>query len=273
MAHCLALAVRLCLRGALFVAAPVLLVGLLHAAPTWQRSERYTGTAHAHNGTQVLYREVHFVYEAQGEQRQLVVYQCPNGSPFARKLLHDSPTSTGPDFDFIDGRSGYREGVRGNGAAREVYVQRSFEDAEHLQNLPERSGGVIDAGFDTYVRANWDALGKSSATVPFLVPSRFGFMNVRLSGSVNVTDHGQPIRKLRMQLDTWYGFALPEIDLSYALANHRLWRFEGIGSIRDNQGRNQIVRIEFPADARQGDVHPGEVDAALAAPLVGRCDT
>ena len=250
----------------------MLLVGLLRAAQTSQPSQRYVGTAHARNGNQVLYREVHFVYDAQGEQRHLVVYECANGAPFARKLLHDSPNSTAPRFDFVDGRSGYREGVRGKGPAREVYVQKSNDDAEHSQNLPETSGEVIDAGFDTYVRTHWDELGKSTATVPFLVPSRMSFTNVRLSESVNSTDHGQSIRKLRMQLGAWYGFALPAIDLSYTLANHRLWRFEGVGSIRDNQGRNQNVLIEFPADARRADVQPAEVEAALAAPLVGRCD-
>lgn len=254
------------------VAAAALLAGPSHAAPDSRPIERYTGTAYARGGNQVLYREVHYVYEAQGEQRQMVLYQCPNGAAFGRKLLRDSPASATPDFEFVDGRSGYREGVRGKGGAREVYVQSSHDAAEHSKNLAETKGGVIDAGFDTYVRAHWDTLGTSRDESRFLVPSRLGFVSVRLIDGGNAVEHGQAIRNVRIQLDAWYSFVLPQIDLSYTAADHRLWRFEGTGTIRDDHGHNQDVRIEFPVDARQVNVPQAEVDVALAMPLAGRCD-
>lgn len=269
--HALDASVRRCLRASLLVAAVVSLVGPLHAAPESQPIERYTGTAYARSGEQVLYREVHYVFEAQGEQRQLVLYRCLNGDAFGRKLLHDSPASATPAFDFVDGRTGYREGVRGNGGARIVYVQMSHDAVEHSQNLTE-TNSVIDAGFDTYVRTHWDTLGITGDEVRFLVPSRLGFLKVRLIDGGSAVEHGQALRKVRIQLDAWYSFVLPQIDLSYTAENHRLWRFEGTGSIRDNHSHNQDVRIEFPEDARQINVPQAELNVALAAPLVGRCD-
>jgi hypothetical protein len=249
----------------------VLLAELSHAGSAPLPIERYIGTAYPRGGSKVLYREAHFVYQAQGEQRQLVMYRCPNGATFARKLLHDSPASASPAFDFVDGRSGYREGVRSKDGTREVYVQEGRDAPVHTEKLPKVSGAVIDAGFDTYVRAHWDMLGKATATMEFLVPSRLRFMKIRLSSSAIALDTGEPARRLRMQLDTWYGFVLPEIDLNYSLSDRRLRQFEGIGSIRDDQGRNQNLRIEFPEGARENNVPQTELDEALAAPLVGRC--
>jgi hypothetical protein len=258
-------------RGTL-LAASLLLVGMAHAAPTVASTDRFTGTAYPRSGNQMLYREVHFLYQAQGQPRQLVLYQCPDGKPFARKVLQDSPASSAPNFEFVDGRSGFRAGVRGNNADRDLYLQKSSGSAERSQKMSLPAGTVIDAGFDTYVRSHWDALGHANATVPFLVASRWTVMNVRVGSSADAVEQGVPMRVMHMRLDTWYGFALPEIDLSYTLANHRLWRFEGPGSIRDSQGRDQIVRIEFPADAYQSDVPQAQVDAALTTPLVGRCE-
>jgi len=205
-------------------------MALTQAALAAQPTERYIGIAYSPRDDQVLYHEVHYLYQAQGERRQLVVYQCPDGSPFARKLLHNSPASAAPDFDFVDARSGYREGVRATHGARETCAQKSRADLEHTQILPETSGAVIDVGFDTFARTHWDALQSASAAIPFLVPSRLSFVSVRLIGSQNGLQRGEPTHDLRMQLASWYGFALPIINLSYTTADHRLWRFEGIGT-------------------------------------------
>ena len=119
---------------------------------------------------------------------------------------------------------------------------------------------VIDAGFDAAVRQRWQALaGGGAITIPFLLPSRFGFMPLELAGSKQGRSGGEPALQLRMSVARWYGFALPAIELAYALDGHRLLEFRGIGSIRDQAGHYQDVRIVFPAANRAANVAEAEI--------------
>jgi hypothetical protein len=74
-----------------------------------------------------------------------------------------------------------------------------------------------------------------------------------------------------MGLAAWYAFALTAIDLTYDPATRQLLEYQGIGVIRDSHGRNQSVRIEFPARARISDAAPDGVRRAAALALSGQC--
>ena len=72
-----------------------------------------------------------------------------------------------------------------------------------------------------------------------------------------------------MRLDSWFGFAVPEVQLVYARADQRLLEFTGTGNVRDARGGNPQVRIGFLAPAREaGDA---DIAALRAEPLAGRC--
>ncbi|MET0935367.1 MAG: hypothetical protein ABWX83_05225 [Luteibacter sp.] len=229
------------------------------AAPA---AERFVGEAYAPDSGKLLYREVHVV----DDNRQVVQYQCPDGKAFARKVLDGGSNVTGPDFTFVDARSGDEEGVRSKGGERIVYTKRGSA-AEVAKPLPAMKGGVIDAGFDAYVRKHWDSLGKRGESIPFLLPSRFAFYDVRL---VDGRDTGGK-RSMTMKLDSWLAFAAPSVTLTYTTADRQLRRFEGMGAIRGANGKRGTVRIEFPPGKREPGVADTVVDAAVAAPLDGRC--
>ena len=237
-------------------------------------SERYEGLAHARQGrAALLYSETHWLYEQGGVQEHLVLYRCADGNPFARKRLRAQPSAQAPDFEFLDARDGYREGVRTTpGGTREVFVQARGDARLDVRPLPTAAGAVIDAGFDAFVRGQWAALSTGGAlTVPFLVPSRFEHWRFRIADARDDMLDGRPVRWLRMRLDAWYGFATPNIELAYEQEGHRLVAFLGIGTIRDGQGRHLDVRIDFPANRRQGGATAEEIAAALARPLVSQC--
>ncbi len=239
---------------------------------TLPAAERYAGLAYARNGDQLLYREMHWHYSAAGVGEAVVLYECPQGAPFARKHLVESPSASAPDFDFQDDRDGYREGVETVDGRREVYVQDRRDAAVQRRVLPSDPAGVIDAGFDTFVRSHWSTLSAGSPlTIPFLVPSRFRFLNLKLSTASQTTLEEQPATQLHMGLSAWYGFAAPGFELTYDRAGQRLLRFEGMGTVRDTGGHNQDVRIVFPAADRASSVPDQEVSAALAATLVSTC--
>lgn len=232
------------------------------AAPQAHAVESYEGLAYAPGTRTLLYRESHWIDGAQ----RVVLYRCPGGEPFARKRVDSRGSAIAPDFELVDARDGYREGVTSAGGKREVFVQESTGATIRRKLLAARHP-VIDAGFDAFVRKSWTQLdAEQGLRAPFVIPSRLGTMDFKIR-RVGDTNAG---RRIRLSLANWYGVALPHIDVVYSTAR-TLLHFKGIGNIRDNDGRHRVVEIEFPAARRRQDVARSEADAALAAPLTRRC--
>jgi hypothetical protein len=239
-----------------------------------RRSCHYEGTAYASADGHVAYREEHFVYvDRDGVRTRLVLYRCPSGEPFARKIVREAPSDTAPDFELFDARSGYREGVRTTAGHREVFVQDSRDAAERAAEVPERPDLVIDAGFDAFVRDDWNELDTpEGGHMTFVVPSRLGSVEMRVRASSQGVLNGRPVRQLRLGLSAWYGIAAPTIDLSYSSPDHVLRRFTGRSNILDASHNSQDVRIEFPPSAEFPAPSPQDVDRATTLPLVTNCE-
>ncbi|MEO6226721.1 MAG: hypothetical protein ABIO61_02540 [Thermomonas sp.] len=249
--------------GLLPVAAAVF-AGSAHATVTNE------GTAYRLDDGKAAYREIHMVFESGGKPARLVLYRCVDGTAFARKIVVKREGALDPDFDFIDGRTGYREGVRTTDNGREVYWQASKGDAEKRKIVDAPANAVIDAGFDALVRTQWQQLSSTNGIdARFLLPSAMRFLKVRIQRIGGMPATGTT--HLRMKLDSWCGFAAPDTNLDYQTADRHLLRFKGIGNIRDRRGRTQAVRIEFPGGLQPHMTRAAEIDAARRMPLTGHC--
>lgn len=256
------------------VPALVLLPGLLAlVSPPSPAEQRYEGIAYPLGGGAPVYRETHWLYREAGVPARLVLYRCPGGAPFARKRVRETPSAIAPGFDFEDARDGFREGVRERGRGREVYVQAREGAPVEVRAFDAPPGTVVDAGFDAWIRQHWSTLEAGPGLrVPFLIPARFRAYDFRIDAAGEAREQGRAVRRLRMRLDSWLGFALPELRLTYDVAGRRLLRFEGPGTIRDERGRPQAVRIEFPQPPVLAGASSADIAAALRQPLVARCD-
>ena len=227
-------------------------------------AETWTGIAYLADDGAPAYREIHYLL---GDE-SLVVYTCPDGQPFARKTIREGTDAQAPDFSLRDARWGYREGVRGSGEAREAFVQRAPDQAEKSAPLDLPPDGVIDAGFDAYVRRHWDALARGDTLrFDFLVPSKRTFYAFDLRRVDAASDAAH--LTLRLALGAWYAFLAPHIDVTYDLRTRRLLRFAGMSNIRDEKLKNLDVRIEFPRAPIAATSE--QVAAARAAPLAKSC--
>ena len=224
-------------------------------------AERFAGDATARGGGPLLYREIHYV----DGSRQVVSYQCPDGTPFARKLLQSGSDPTRPDMVYEDAREGFHESVRAVGQQIEIKVKRR-DAPEQAQTIDVPKGAVIDAGFDMYIRTHWDALG-AGVSAPYLVPSRFRFYDVKILGG----QVAQGQRHLVMKLDAWYAFAVPTIAMAYGSDDHRLLRYEGKGTVRNANGKSSDVSIDFPVSGRATGLPSSPLGDVLKAPLSGKC--
>jgi len=239
------------------------------AAP---RTESFSGNAYAIDGDLLLYHETHYLFSGEHGGERIVLYQCPDGRAFARKRSRDDGNAQAPDFDLVDARVGYREGVRRNGGLREVYVQRSATQAEQADPLQLPADGVIDTGFEAFARLHWDALVRGD-TLPFayLVPSRRKFYAFKV-GKIDLPAAPPGSVTFRLASSSWVSFLLPHIDISYDLETRRLVRYEGLSNVRDvKTGKNYRVHYEYPKVSVARDIDSALIQAALATPLAANC--
>ncbi|MBB3832170.1 hypothetical protein FHR55_000336 [Xanthomonas arboricola] len=220
---------------------PPLLLLVLGSAPLSAAAvTRVDGDAFDADNGALRYRESHWLLDDGG---RLVLYRCPNGQPFARKQVEGGGTA--PDFSLLDGRDGYREGVRRRDGVREMFQQQPGKPERHTPLPASEDERVIDAGFDAYLRTHWDALAGAPQRVDFVLPS----LQRQLAFKVERIGDSGGQRRLRISLDAWYGAAVPSLEVRYSIANKRLLEFRGVGNLRDAQGRYPRVRIVFPDTA------------------------
>lgn len=241
------------------------------ASPTVNAVHYFEGRAINPSTGKLMYVEAHWVHGNAGDASRLVLYRCPDGKPFARKLIQVEGQPQAPDFALTDARDGYREGVRSEGGKRMVYVRENGHSKERTAALETSPLPVIDAGFDAYIRSHWDRLGRNgSDTIPFLIPSRLGSLNFTVKRLGDTQIGGRDARQYQLGLASWIGFALPHIKVAYDEKTRELLRFNGMANIRSNDGGNVKARIVFDP-GKDKDVSQADLDAASGAKLDGRC--
>jgi hypothetical protein len=232
----------------------------------------YEGYAYAIGDGKLLYRESHWQYTGDNVERHLVVYRCANGDPFARKHVDAAAGAVTPDFDMLDARSGYREGVRTRQGYREVFEQADARAPERRAPLTVPRNAVIDAGLDAFVRTHWNVLSDTGVSpVPILVPSRLGYIDFSARKLRDARVDGNDVRWFLLSLSTWVGFALPHIEVGYDTRTHERREYRGLTDIRGADNRNLNVRIDFPPAERRTDITLADVARVAETPLTGRC--
>ncbi|MEO7477912.1 MAG: hypothetical protein ABIT64_01605 [Lysobacteraceae bacterium] len=227
----------------------------------------YRGTAIDPSSHRVLYRETHIVQRDNGRQNlRVVLYQCSDGTTFARKRVDYTASAIAPDFELIDARDGYREGVR---RAHGRIVAFAGVGAQGARNAALTPGAtlVADAGFDAFVDSNWNALlaGRTLA-LQFTVPAKGKAYDFKLGKQATTVIDGVPAVVFRLQMGGLLSLFAPHIDVAYAIATHQLLRFTGITNIRHAAGRQIVAQIDFPAAAPTA-VAPSTLQNAMALPM------
>lgn len=224
------------------------------------------GTARIPGQNAAIYREKHWTrIENDIPSERLVLYVCPDGTPFGRKFVDYRASQIAPEFSFTDSRSGYREGLRRVGGLAKAW----FRDARQ----PEQQASlgvarlVVDAGFDNFIRSQWTELSAGrTVSLSFAVPARLRSLDFKLRRVGSADIGGQGAQVFRLSLGGWLGLIAPHIDVAYGQQSRRLLRFEGLSNLRDDAGRKQLVaRIDFPT--RDQSATDADWQAANSLPL------
>lgn len=232
-----------CLRLLLAVTALATVPGA-HAVET---SGRAIGEARDLKSDEFLYREI---YCANGNPDEMeVIYRNEAGRLLARKLLDYSSGPTTPSF------------VQQNFYSSEVIevdlkagsVTMSVLDA--VNAAPKKSSStqtdgtlpiVIDAGFDEYIRRNWDSLlagDKKSFLFPFAERDKLVELRIKKAACSYPSETHQCFK---LELSNWFiRMLVSPIELGYDPELQRLMRYRGLSNIGDGKGNGSVVDIRY----------------------------
>lgn len=180
------------------------------------------GSARDEASGRLLYREHH---QCNAQQTLCSVdYIDDQGAVFASKSVDYSESLSAPSLEFRDHRLA-------------VHVR--------VGSTPEPDL-VIDAGFDHFVRANWDDLQAAERIkFRFLPAGRDAALNMVAQRAVR-TNCAATDLCLKIAIDSrLFGLFVPPILLTYDRPSRRLMRFRGLSNITDAQGDSLNVDIEY----------------------------
>jgi hypothetical protein len=228
----------------------------------------YVGEAHSSGGT-LLYEEHHLVRGENGKPEQrLVTYRCPDGTAFGRKEVNYGDPLFAPSFSMEDIRFGYSEGFTREGKGGSAFVKAGNSAEKESESIKAGSSLVVDAGFDEFVRANWDGLQKNNAiSLQFLVPSRLAAYKFKLSKVREETLFGEPASVYQLALTGLFGWFADEIEVAYRNSDKRLMGFEGLTNIRETLDSNIVAKISFPPKREAPSPEDGAWDVASSEVL------
>ena len=239
--------------SSLITMASLLVLAAMQVAVAKQASAHVIGEAFDLKNDDFLYTETHCGI---GEISSEVIYQHSDGTLLAHKQLDYQSGAATPSF------------VQRNLQANET-VEVSFDQQEVLMSVTDSANKeiekispvtdidsnplVIDAGFDVFIRDNWDTL-LSGKTLEFQFPlasrSSLVSLQVKPSACSYATETDQCFA---LEPANWFFRMLASpIELGYDAGLARLTRYRGLSNINDESGKGLIVDIRYRYQASPG---------------------
>lgn len=213
------------------------------------------GNAYELKGSDLLYTETHCRIDSRSSE---VFYQSGDGELIAHKTLDYRSGSYTPSF--VQHNLQSNEKVKVSFDEDSVLMSMTGPDdneqkEEHSVTDTVRKPVVIDAGFDQFVRRNWDELVSGrSMTFQFPLASRSTMISLQIAPSTCQYET-ETDQCFTLEAASWLFRVLSSpIELGYDAQLVRLNRFRGLSNINDENGNGLIVDIKYSYPPSVGDV-------------------
>lgn len=190
-------------------------------------------------------------YFSQVGEHQIYVNYTRNGGAFASKELDYSSNSFIPTVKQIDQRTGETRIAKTDQHQVQLSYQASAGKKVEISNLAIEDVDMVDAGFDTFVKAHWDRLiaGESLS---------INFGSIAHLKSLPLRIKSLPINKCSQQKNappaqhcfsvdidnSLLRLLLSNIKISYD-NNKRLVQFSGVVNLQDDLQKSQTATINY----------------------------
>jgi hypothetical protein len=219
-----------------------------------QSIKHVVGDAFGLKSNDLIYRETHC--GIQDELASEVFYQNRDGTLIAHKELDYKSGHTTPSLVQHNFQAGEKIQVSFDQQAVSMSVT-DHDNQESKNTYPVTDTAskpiVIDAGFDGFIRDNWDKL-VSGETQEFQFPlaSRSSLVSLRVKPSV-CSYQTETDQCFTLEPSNWFFRMLASpIELGYDSNLARLTRYRGLSNINDESGKGLIVDIKYRYQAIAG---------------------
>lgn len=201
-------------------------VVLLFVSLVGKAQYQVIGSAYDLEDGRHLYSEYHSC--ADDDSKCVVDYRDTAGQLIASKKLNYAAGLTQPSLIFKDHRTGV-----------DTRIASQYQD-----------GLVVDAGFDNFLRSQWEVLVTGDTVrFPFLVPGFDEPLKMRVSVDPSISCAAEKLC-LEIRPDSWMlGLLADPINLIYSRDNRRLLRYQGLSNIRGENRESLLVDIEYQYEA------------------------
>lgn len=201
------------------------------------------GDAYDLDGQTLIYQEFHY-YSDDGLDHR-VEYRGPDNTKLALKTVDYRSGMTTPSFHQQSWL--YPEDIKVLPADEQLLIRYQEGDAEPEQALLEpRQPLVIDAGFDHYIRQNWQVLTRQTL-MEFYFPAvtRQSLVKLRVEQS-SCTFSSENDVCFTINSANWIiRLLLDPIELGYDKDTRQLSRFRGLANLSDSDGKGLKVDIRY----------------------------
>jgi len=206
------------------------------------------GKAFDLDSDQLVYTEEHVL---NGDGNHEVIYKEPSGEIFAQKSLSYNNNPQAPDVEQVNSRIGEVIEVKSidNNRLSASYA-REDKQVSKSNTMAIPDGLVIDAGFNRFIQAHWDAL-RAGEKIAFewFVPSRLKPVELVVEAKECETPNSNACFVINPK--NWFiSLVLQPIRLSYDPEQKRLQQYEGRSNIAAKDGDYHKVRIEYSYSVR-----------------------
>lgn len=206
------------------------------------------GYAYDKTSKELVYTESHFESIDNGliEYSQ-VIYKDPMDNIIASKTADFSINPFMPEFSLINKKTGHKEETNYVKSEYKVIFTKSNNDSPKNSLLELPLNGISDAGFDNFIIEHWDELISGSVLKrEFLIPSMMEFVNFRIYQDRLVDEAGKSLRVINIEPDNFLIRAFAGTTrLFYDSMEPKLKRFDGVSNMRDKNGNNYKVVIDY----------------------------
>jgi hypothetical protein len=198
-------------------------------------------------GNDLVYRETHC--GTQDELTSEVFYQLGDGTLIAHKALDYQSGHMTPSFVQHNIQSKEKIEVSFNqGAVSMSVTDHGNQEIRNTHPVTDTASKpiVIDAGFDGFIRSNWDKLVSGKAQeFQFPLASRSSLVALRVKPSV-CRYETETDQCFTLEPSNWFFRLLASpIELGYDASLTRLTRYRGLSNINDEDGQGLIVDIRY----------------------------
>lgn len=234
----------------------ILILLLPGLAAAQQTREFSVGEAFDLKSGELLYREQHC--RSIDDLDREVIYRQGDGLLLAYKTIDYRSGKATPSFLQHNLQQKTQVSVQLEGKnitlsalQKDVAEAAKIYTTEVLEDLPL----VIDAGFDSYIRDNWESLisGKLQR-FRFPVPARASLVTLRIKPETCSFDASDE-KCFSLEMSNWLlRMLVAPIELAYHDKQHYLSRYRGLANIENAAGEGMVVDIHYSYPPQPGKI-------------------